>query len=261
MDLELPLDLNDKGAALVTGAAKRIGRAIALRLAADGLRVAVHFHESHDAAREVCDEISAQGGHAAAIGCDLADVSSLNRCVDDATRALGPLTCLVNNASLFAPDRLETMREEDWDRHIGVNVKAPVFLSQAFAAALPATHSGAIVNIIDQRVLKLTPQYYSYTISKAALWTATKTMAQALGPRIRVNAIGPGPTLASGHQASDQFAAQRKATLLERGVAPADIAEAVVYLLNSPVVTGQMIAVDSGQHLAWQTPDTAFDGN
>ena len=252
---------HDLGAAFITGAGKRIGRAIALKLAAQGYRIAVHFHESQGAAQDVCDHINASGGQSAALSCDLANTAALADCLDDAMRSLGPVTCLVNNASTFAPDRFETMSGADWDQHFAVNVKAPVFLAQAFAAMLPPQRQGSIINIIDQRVWKLTPQYYSYTLSKAALWTATQTMAQALAPRIRVNAIGPGPTLASIHQGESDFAAQCDVTPLKRATAPEEIADAVAFLARASAITGQMIALDSGQHLAWQTPDTAFDGD
>lgn len=251
----------DLGAAFVTGAGKRIGRAIALKLAAQGYRVAAHFHESREHAQSVCDQIVASGGQAVPLACDLANAAALVNCLDDAVSSLGPLTCLVNNASVFAPDRFETMRDADWERHFAVNVKAPLFLAQAFATMLPPQQCGCIVNIIDQRVWKLTPQYYSYTLSKATLWTATKTMAQALAPRIRVNAVGPGPTLPSIHQSDRDFIAQYDATPLRRATTPEEIADAVLFLVSAPAITGQMIALDSGQHLAWQTPDTAFEGS
>jgi NAD(P)-dependent dehydrogenase (short-subunit alcohol dehydrogenase family) len=243
---------------LVTGGAKRIGRGIIERLAREGYAVAIHCRRSTDAAEEIAAGIRAGGGKAAVVQADLAEASAVDRIVDDAVRALGgPLTLLVNNASEFEPDEVETLTTERWDRHFAVNLRAPAFLARDFARQLPPDHEGSIVNIIDQRVWKLTPQFFSYTLTKAALFTATQTMAQALAPRIRVNAIGPGPTLSNERQGDEDFAKQASAVLLGHGGTPEEIAEAVVYLANARSVTGQMIAVDGGQHLAWETPDVA----
>jgi NAD(P)-dependent dehydrogenase (short-subunit alcohol dehydrogenase family) len=170
-----------------------------------------------------------------------------------------PVTLLVNCASLFHDDRIDTLTAQSFDAHIAANLRAPVLLAQAFAKALPADRRGLIVNMIDQRVWRLTPQFFSYTLSKAALWAATQTMAQALAPRIRVNGIGPGPTLPSIHQSAEQFAAEASSVLLGHGASPEEIAGALGYLIDAPSVTGQMIAVDGGQHLAWRTPDILSD--
>jgi NAD(P)-dependent dehydrogenase (short-subunit alcohol dehydrogenase family) len=243
---------------LVTGGAKRIGRSIIERLARDGYAVAIHCRRSPDAAEEIATHIRAGGGKAVIVQADLADASAVDRIVDDAVRALGgPLTLLVNNASEFGPDEVETLSTERWDRHFAVNLRAPAFLARDFARQLPPDREGSIVNIVDQRVWKLTPQFFSYTLTKAALFTATQTMAQALAPRIRVNAIGPGPTLSNERQGDEDFAKQASAVLLGHGGTPEEIAEAVVYLANARSVTGQMIAVDGGQHLVWETPDVA----
>ena len=169
--------------------------------------------------------------------------------------APGPVTLLVNSAAVFANDRIGEVTTSGWDAIMAVNLRAPVLLAQAFAAALPKGREGLIVNITDQKVWRLTPQFYTYTLSKAALWTATQTLAQALAPRIRVNAIGPGPTLPSIHQSADDFIAESTNVLLGHGVTPDEVAQALIYLINAPSVTGQMIAVDAGQHLAWRTPD------
>lgn len=244
---------------LITGAGKRIGRAIALDLGLRGWKVSVHYGTSEADAAEVVDEINGRAGglaRAAAIKGDLSLESDTTKLVPGAVKQLGPLTALVNNASLFDPDTVQDMTRKSWDEHMEINLRAPLVLSQAFAAQLPAKTDGAIVNIIDQRVWRPTPLFFSYAISKAALWSATRTMAQALGPRIRVNGVGPGPTLPSIHQDAASFAGQQKATILQRGASPEDICGAVRYLLTAPAVTGQMIAVDGGQHLAWQTPDT-----
>eukprot|EP01037_Dinobryon_pediforme_P013459 gene13459-13574_t len=239
--------------AFVTGAGRRIGRTIAVALSAAGYDLAIHCHRSRVAADELAAQIQGAGGRAQVFVADLADTSALPALVEAAATAMGPLTLLVNSASLFEPDEFGALNMPNWEAHFAVNLQAPIFLGQAFAAQAPA--GASIVNIIDQRVWKLTPQFFSYTLTKAALWTATQTMAQALAPHIRVNAIGPGPTLANPRQTTADFAVQATSVPLERAVSPDDIAEAVLYLARAKAVTGQMIAVDGGQHLAWQTPD------
>ena len=238
---------------LVTGAARRIGRALALEAARCGYAVAIHHRDHGEEAAELVAEIEGHGGHAIALHADLSDREALQRLVGQAG-ALGPVTLLVNNASIFHDDRIGSLGEH-WDEHFEVNLRAPVFLAQAFAAALPADLDGLIVNILDQRVWRPNPQFFSYTLTKAALWTATRTMAQDLGPRIRVNGIGPGPTLPSIHQSPADFETEVTNLPLKRKVSPTDIAQALRYLIEASSVTGQMIAVDGGQHLAWRTPD------
>ncbi len=235
--------------ALITGAARRIGRALAVDLANAGWAVAIHYRNSAAEAEALAREIRAEGGTAGTFQADLADRAALTRLVADAARALGPLTALINNASEFLPDSLQTLDEETWDLHLRINLKAPVFLAQAMAAQLPEGAEGNVINIIDQRVWNLTPDFFSYTISKAGLWTATQTLAQALAPRIRVNAIGPGPVLRSIHQTKDEFAHEAETTLLGRGPTAGEIAAAVRFILATPSLTGQMIALDGGQHL------------
>ncbi len=241
--------------ALVTGAARRIGRAIALALAEAGWRVAVHYHRSRDEAEALVADIAGAGGSAAALEADLARWSETEGLIPACGKALGAPSCLVNNASLFAEDGIETLDEASWERHLAVNLRAPVQLAQAFAGALPEGGEGNIINIVDQRVWRLTPKFFSYTISKAGLWTATRTLAQALAPRIRVNAIGPGPTLPSPRQSKAAFETQQRAVPLGRGAGLDEIAAAVRFILDAPSMTGQMIALDGGQHLAWKTPD------
>ena len=242
------------GAALVTGAGKRIGRALALSLADQGFDVAVHYNASSKDADEVAALIKAKGRKAAALGADLSQETQVAGLIKQANEALGPLTLLINSASAFEHDDIASMTRKSWDAHMEVNLRAPAKLSQDFAAQ--AKPGAQIVNIIDQRVLKLTPQFLSYTASKAALWALTRTMAQALGPKgIRVNAIGPGPTLKNPRQSDDDWKRQNEATILGHGAAPEDICGALLYLLSARSVTGQMIAVDGGQHLAWKTPD------
>lgn len=245
-------------AVLVTGAAKRLGRAIALRLARDGYDVAIHYRSSKPEAEALAAEIKALGRRTALIDGELSKEAEVATIVPRASVALQGLTALVNSASVFEDDRVETATRASWDKHIDTNLRAPLVLAQAFAKQLPPGAKGGIVNIIDQQVLNLTPQFLSYTVSKAGLWTLTRTLAQALAPAIRVNAVAPGPSLKAERQSQENFDAHVKATLLQRPSAPEDIAGAVAYLLAAPAVTGQMIVVDSGQHLAW-SPEKFFE--
>jgi NAD(P)-dependent dehydrogenase (short-subunit alcohol dehydrogenase family) len=244
-------------AALVTGGAQRIGRAIALALARQGYAVAVQIRRSRAEADRLCAEIVASGGRAAVVGGDLADQDAVLRLVPAAAAAVGPLTLLVNNAAEFEPDEIGHLDRDRFDRHIAVNLRAPIFLAQALAAQLPAGADGAVVNLTDQRVFKPTPRFFSYGLAKSALHVATTTLAQALAPAIRVNAVAPGPTLPSSRQDAEAFARQVRALPLARGPTPQDIAEAVLYLAAAKSVTGVTITVDGGQHLAWRTPDAA----
>lgn len=243
-------------AALVTGAGQRVGSAIAKALAGAGYAVALHHRGSKAGAEAVAAEILAAGGRAACVQADLADWDAVERLVPAASAALGePLDLLVCNASTFEDDTAQDFTAQSWAHHMDVNLRAPCQLAQAFAAQLPEGRDGAIVNLIDHRVWKLTPKFFSYTLSKAALETATKTLAQSLAPRIRVNGVGPGPSIRNARQSEADFAAQVDATLLQRASDPGEIAAAVLYLAQARAVTGQMIAVDSGQHLIWRTPD------
>jgi NAD(P)-dependent dehydrogenase (short-subunit alcohol dehydrogenase family) len=245
------VDPTNPRAALVTGAAKRIGRAIALDLAAHGWAVAVHYHHSAAEAAELVREIERTGARAVALQADLAREAHTHALVPRAVEALGPLTCLVNNASLFEMDKIETVTRASWDAHIETNLRAPLVLSQAFASQLPAGAHGNIVSMLDQRVWNLTPYFLSYTVAKTGLWTLTRTLALALAPRIRVNGIGPGPTLPSPRQSPEQFAEQCRAMPLGRGTTLEEICAALQFILSAPAMTGQMIALDGGQHLGW----------
>ncbi len=243
--------------ALITGAGKRIGRALAEALGQDGWSVAVHYRSSARGAEETASTIDAAGGKGVIVQGDLTEEKDLKALVPAASRKLGgPLTLLVNSASTFEDDTARNHDRQSWDLHFDANLRAPVALSQAFANALPDGEKGLIVNMIDQRVWKLNPQFFTYTLSKAALLTATTTLAQALAPNIRVNGIGPGPTMKSVHQSEEEFEAERRATLTQEGSDPGEIVRALRYLIAADSVTGQMIAVDGGQHLMWQTPDT-----
>jgi NAD(P)-dependent dehydrogenase (short-subunit alcohol dehydrogenase family) len=244
-----------KKVAFVTGGAVRIGRAIALKLAASGFSVAIQYSNSKGKAEEFVSTIREAGGKAACFQAALNDDSQLSSLIPSVARSLGPVTCLINNAAHFKDDSLQTLTVDSWHAHMAVNLRAPVFLSQAFAAQLPEGTPGNIINITDQRVLRANPLFFSYALSKSALWAATKTMAQALAPRIRVNAIGPGPTLSSAYQSNDDFERECNSTLLGHGVSPEEIARAVLFILQTPAMTGQMIVLDGGQHLLWQTPD------
>ena len=238
---------------------------MALALAERGFDVAVHYASSATGAEEVVGEIAARGRKATPLQADLLRESETRALVPRACEALGgPLSVLINNASIFEYDSIETATRESWDRHIESNLRAPVVLTQAFAADAPAPRrdergepvpQALVVNMLDQRVRKLTPEFMSYTVAKMGLWAFTRTAAQALGPRVRVNAIGPGPTLRGANQSEQHFARQRTATVLGRGANPEDVTAALGYLLDAPAVTGQLICVDGGQHLGWQTPD------
>lgn len=214
--------------------------------------MAVHYHHSREEADEVVAAVKAAGGGGAAVQADLGDAASVAGLVPAAVAALGPLGLLVNNASIFERDDIASATLESWDSHIAVNLRAPFFLSQAFAAQLDANAHGLIINVVDQKVWNLTPHFASYTVSKAGLWTLTQTLAMALAPRIRVNAIGPGPTLPSPYQTEAQFAAQCKSMPLGHGTRPSEICAALRFLLAAPAMTGQMIALDGGEHLNWK---------
>ena len=251
--------------ALVTGAGKRLGQAMAVYLAGRGYDVAVHYAGSAEGAAETVAQVQALGRRATALQADLLDEAQVQALLPRAIAALGgPFTVLVNNASVFEYDNLHTATRESWDRHFESNLRAPFVLTQAFAAQAPEAArdaagepvaTGLIVNMIDQRVRKLTPEFATYTLAKMGLWALTQTAAQGLAPSIRVNAIGPGPTLQGARQSAQHFANQRAATILGRGANPSDITAALGYFLDAPGVTGQLLCVDGGQHLGWKTPD------
>ncbi len=247
--------MTPRGAALVTGAGRRIGRALALEAARAGFDVAVHYRTAKADAQSVADEIAALGRRAVILDAELTDEAQTAALVGRAAQALGPVALLINSASTFEDDRLATADRASWDAHLDANLRAPVVLAQAFAAALPGGQAGQIVNIVDQRVLRPNPQFFSYSLSKAGLWWVTQTLAQDLAPRIRVNAVAPGPVLASVHQAPGEFEREAAGTPLGRPVSLDDLAAALRYLIDATSVTGQMIAVDAGQHLGWRTPD------
>ncbi|WP_171235018.1 SDR family oxidoreductase [Ruegeria sp. HKCCA6837] len=251
--------------ALVTGAGIRLGRAMALYLAGRGYDVAVHYATSEQPAQETVAKIQALGRHAEALQADLLDEAQVKALLPNAAEALGgPITCLVNNASIFEYDNIHTSTRQSWDRHLDSNLRAPFVLTQAMAeqgltAGMDENEeplaAGLIVNMVDMRVRKLTPEFMSYTIAKMGLWALTRTAAQALSPDIRVNAIGPGPTVQGHRQSEQHFQAQRSNTVLERGSNPSDITAALGYFLDAHAVTGQLLCVDGGQHLGWKTPD------
>jgi NAD(P)-dependent dehydrogenase (short-subunit alcohol dehydrogenase family) len=241
--------------ALVTGGARRVGAAIVRDLAAHGFAVAIHCNNSRKEADALADEIASAGARAYVAQADLSDRHAVEGIVPAVQAALGPVRLLVNNASLFDDDAADSFDWQVWDRHFDVHLKAPVALARQVATLLPAGEEGLAVNIIDQRVWRLTPRFFSYTLSKSALWTATQTMAQAFGPRLRVNAIGPGPTLQNERQNADDFRKQTDALLLTRGPELSEFGATIRYLWQARSVTGQMIALDGGQHLSWKTPD------
>ncbi len=237
--------------ALVTGAARRIGREIAVALAARGWAVSVHYNSSTEEARAAVEEITSKGGRAASFQADLAGEDEVQGLVPRVAAELGPLGCLINNASVFEDDTPRSATRQSWDRHMEINLRAPFVLSQGFAAQLAPGAAGNIINILDQRVWNLTPRFTSYTLSKSALWSLTQIMAMNLAPAIRVNAIGPGPTLPSIHQSEKDFVRQWQSMPLKRAVALGEISAAVLFILDAPSMTGQMIALDAGQHLGW----------
>jgi len=248
-----------KKSVLVTGAAKRLGRAIALHLGESGWSVAVHYNNSQAEAEETVAALHQKGVHAAAINADLTLEDDTEWLIARARAAVGPLTALVNNASVFENDTIATMTRQSWDKHIEANLRAPLVLSRDFAEQIPEGAEGAIVNLLDQRLLKPTPQFLSYGVSRAGLHWLTVTLAQALGPRIRVNGVAPGPTLRNERQSEAHFKRQQESTILGRGATPDDVARAVGYLIEARAVTGQMIAVDGGQHLIWKTADVGAE--
>lgn len=241
-------------AALITGATHRIGAQIAIDLASNGFAVAIHHRDSHRDAQAMVDRLRDQGAIAFALEADLRQPGATRSLIVRARSAIGPIDLLVNNASVFQPDTAQAPDMALWDAHFALHLKAPALLAAGFVAQEELS-AGLIVNMIDQRVWKLTPQFFSYTLSKAALWTATRTMAQAFAPRIRVNAIGPGPTLPNPRQTEADFQAQLSGLPLRKGPELAEFGATVRYLYDTPSITGQMIALDGGQHLAWETPD------
>lgn len=244
--------------ALVTGAARRIGREIALDLARHRWAVAIHYNASAKEAAEVVAEIEALGGRAVALQAPLTDEEAVRTLMPAATDALGPVTLLVNNAASFVHDDIHEGGRETWDLHMEANLRAPTVLTQDFARALPDGASGNVVNILDQRVWNPTPYFMSYTVSKIGLWTLTRTLAMALAPRIRVNAIGPGPTLKGERQSDEHFRLQWQSVPMRRSTEPGEIAAAIRFILEAPGLTGQMIALDGGEHLGWAQPDRGF---
>jgi NAD(P)-dependent dehydrogenase (short-subunit alcohol dehydrogenase family) len=241
--------------ALITGAGRRIGATIALALSRAGYAVVLHAHRSRADAERLAGEIVAAGGRASVVLADLAEHEAVRGLIP-AAAAFGPLTLLVNNASAFEPDEIDSLERARFERAFAINLAAPLFLAQAFAAQAPGGADASIVNLVDQRVFKPTPRFFSYTLSKSALTAATTTLAQALAPKLRVNAVAPGPTLPSPRQTAAQFAAQAASVPLQKGPSPEDVAAAVVYLAQARSVTGVTIAVDGGQHLDWRTPDS-----
>ncbi len=241
-------------AALVTGGGRRIGRALSVALAQEGYAVAIHHHDSKNEAEALAIEITRAGGKAVTLAADLSDESAVAELLPRAMSVLGPIGCLVNNASIFENDTVATATRDSWERHLAINLRAPFVLMQSFARHLPEKAGGVIVNLLDERVWNLTPSFISYSLSKAGLWTLTQTMALALAPRIRVNGIGPGPTLPSPRQSEQQFLDRCRKMPLRRGTSPDEIAAALRFILAAPAMTGQMIALDGGEHLGWAQP-------
>jgi NAD(P)-dependent dehydrogenase (short-subunit alcohol dehydrogenase family) len=250
---------NDRRVALVTGAGKRIGRAISLGLAAEGWDLALHFHRSKAEADGLATEISALGVKAVAIRCDLGSADQVSGLITDCERGLGTPTCLVNNAALFEYDNLASLDAEKWQRHLDVNLLAPLLLAKAFAARIPDGVTGCIVNLLDQKVFNLNPDFLSYTIAKIGLEGATRVLAMALAPKVRVCGVAPGITLVSGGQTADGFARAHGMAPLGRSSNVEDIADAVRFVVNAKALTGTTIVVDGGQHLWPARRDVQFE--
>ncbi|MBD8891417.1 SDR family oxidoreductase [Roseibium litorale] len=246
--------------AIITGASSRVGRAIALDLAQAGWSLVLHAHTNGGKIRELAAEVGRLGGRAVELSADLTDDKSRESFLSKALEAFSGADVLINNASIFQDDRAGSLDTAQFDAHMAIHTKAPLFLADGFARHLSGKRQGLVVNIIDQRVWKLTPQALTYTLSKSALWTVTQVLAQALAPSVRVNAIGPGPSFRSPRQSESDFARQKEAVPLNRGPEPSEFGATIRYLWSAPSVTGQMIALDGGQHLAWQTPDVTDVG-
>lgn len=240
--------------ALVTGGARRIGAAIVKDLAEHGYNVALQYTSSEKKADALVYELRTEGNRVVAFEADLIEKNGPQQLFSDVLEKFGSVELLVNNASVFHADSITEINEDLWDEHFAIHTKAPSLLSSAMAAQ-SNLGSGLIINMIDQRVWQLTPNFFSYTLSKSALWTATQTMAQALAPRIRVNAIGPGPTLPNERQSQEDFQKQVDGLILKRSPELEEFGRTIRFLDQSPSVTGQMIALDGGQHLGWETPD------
>ncbi|MDJ0614211.1 MAG: SDR family oxidoreductase [Rhizobiaceae bacterium] len=240
--------------ALITGAAKRIGASIATDLAKDGFNVAIQYASSEDDAQTLASELRDFGVDAVAFEANLLVADECQSLFRQAREALGPINLLVNNASIFVDDTVTEFDEELWDAHFNIHLKAPSILSGEMAKQADI-QDGLIINMVDQRVQRLNPNFHSYTLSKSALWTATRTLAQALAPRIRVNAIGPGPTLQNARQEPEDFARQIDGLILKRGPELKEFSDTICHLFESKSITGQLFALDGGQHLAWETPD------
>jgi NAD(P)-dependent dehydrogenase (short-subunit alcohol dehydrogenase family) len=255
----MSIDARIPRTALVTGGAKRLGRAIVETLVASGFAVAIHYNRSADEAERLAETIRDGGGRAVALPGDLAEEAAVATLVERAQAALGPVGVLVNNASVFERDEWGDATRESWDRHMEPNLRAPFLLTQRMAAVLPPEARGVVLNMIDQRVWSLTPHFVSYTITKSALWTLTRTMALALAPRIRVMGIGPGPAVPSPRQSLEDFNRQCASVPLQHGTSPGEVAEAVIAILSLPSLTGQMLALDGGQHLQWGAFNAGID--
>jgi len=240
--------------ALVTGGAKRIGAAISRDLATHGFNVFFQYVSSEEAAEALVTELQDHGVKAACGEANLLETGSGKQLFAEARETLGPIDLVVNNASVFEPDSVEAFDEALWDAHFAIHLKTPSILAGELAKQ-DDIQGGLVVNIIDQRVLRLNPLFYSYTLSKSALWTATRTMAQALAPKVRVNAIGPGPTLVNARQEDKDFQRQIDGLIMKRGPGLDEFGRTIRFLYETPSITGQLLALDGGQHLAWETPD------
>ncbi len=240
-----------KNIALITGGSKRIGAAISEQIAKEGWNIIIHYNKSRNKAFNLKKRLSSYKINCCCIRANLSNESELKRLFINAKKEMGNINCLINNASTFELDGIENIKKKNWDYHLNTNVWAPIFLIQQFAKNLPKKMNGNIINIVDQRVINLTPFFTTYTLTKSMMWTLTQTLAMSLAPQIRVNAIGPGPTFASKRQTENNFKKQYQSMPLKKKVNPKEIANAVKFIINNQSITGQLITVDSGQHLGW----------
>ena len=240
-----------KNTVLITGGSQRIGAVISERIAQEGSDVVIHYNKSKKQAFSLKKKLSSYNVKVCCIKANLSKESELKKLFTYAKKEIGGITCLINNASTFELDSIENIKKKNWDYHLNTNVWAPIFLIQQFIKNLPKKNNGNIINILDQRVVNLTPFFTTYTLTKSVLWTLTQTLALSLAPKIKVNAIGPGPTFPSKRQTNRQFKNQYMKVPLKKATDPNEIAEAVLFILNSNSLTGQLINVDSGQHLGW----------
>ena len=235
----------------ITGGAKRIGAEISKALSKLDFNIVVHYNTSVSEAKDLKKRLNKSKANIYLVKADLTNEKQVIEAFKKAQKQIGSIDCLINNASVFEYDNIKSLTAKSWNKHMSANLNAPLMLSKLFYHQLPRVITGDIINIIDQRVLNLTPHFLSYTASKSGLWTMTQTLALELAPRIKVNAIGPGPVIKSKFQSNKDFMKQCKSVPLQIGSSPDEIARTIIFILSMPSITGQIITLDGGQHLGW----------